>query len=1014
MPVAAFPLPLVGRSAELALLGDALARAAAGSGSTLLLAGEGGVGKTRLAQAALDDAARRGFVAALGRAYAVETGIPYAPWADALLPLLRGLEPGALAVLTRGGEADLAQLFPSLADAAAHRGAGVAAPAAPAAPASSEQKAQLHWRLAQLLSRLAARRPLLVVLENLQWADASSLELLHFVARQLGAARVLLVGTYNEAERDLAPLLRTAEQSLASLGAARTVHVAPLRPDDTATLARAALGAAASPELADRLHDRTRGNAFFLEETLKALVDAVGGTADATAVAALADAALPRSVRDAALARLDRLGAVAREVAELAAVLGARTPYPVLRALVPRPEGELVAALEELGRRAVLVDAGDGAGGAGAEGDGADGDAYDFAHPILRDVLYEGLGRPRARLLHAAVAGTLERHYGRAADAHADELAFHFARAGGGEAPGKAARYLVLAGRAAVGRYANREAAGYLQRALDLAEAGTDAGEADVAELVPLLARVRQRLGEYDAAAALWARARDAAAQRADAAAVAHAERHLGLGCYWSGRHDEALAHYDAGLCTAADAGDEPTLVRLRLARGNCLQALGRHAEARDEALAALAIAERLGDAALLARVHRALLLLYAWTGPTGPARAHGAEVVRLAAAAGDRPVEWSAHWALAMLEGLTGHAAAIEHHLTESDRIADELHSPLLRLWSAEVAIEYLSGVGRWQEALALADRTIPAARALGQRTLLPRLLVWTGLVWRGIGDLPRARALIDEAWTLSGAGDADATARDLSGVVVAHTGLAGCHVTAGEWRQALDVGERGLAIAERAGYVVWSVYRLLPFVIESALWLGDFERAALHVARLRRDSAQLEHGLGLAWADTSDALIAFLTGPRDAAAGMLQDAVARLEAVPYVFDAARVRRMTAQALVAAGDREGAVRELRLAHDAFARIGAERELAGTRDRLRELGARPPVKAVSAGTAGMTGRELEIARLVARRCSNKEIATTLDVSPRTVSTHLSNIFTKLGVGSRGELADLVREEGLLE
>ena len=95
-------------------------------------------------------------------------------------------------------------------------------------------------------------------------------------------------------------------------------------------------------------------------------------------------------------------------------------------------------------------------------------------------------------------------------------------------------------------------------------------------------------------------------------------------------------------------------------------------------------------------------------------------------------------------------------------------------------------------------------------------------------------------------------------------------------------------------------------------------------------------------------------------------------------------------------------------------RLGPERELAGTRERLRELGARPPARAVSAGTAGMTGRELEIARLVARRRSNKEIGAALDVSPRTVSTHLSNIFTKLGVGSRGELADLLREEGLLE
>jgi DNA-binding CsgD family transcriptional regulator len=134
----------------------------------------------------------------------------------------------------------------------------------------------------------------------------------------------------------------------------------------------------------------------------------------------------------------------------------------------------------------------------------------------------------------------------------------------------------------------------------------------------------------------------------------------------------------------------------------------------------------------------------------------------------------------------------------------------------------------------------------------------------------------------------------------------------------------------------------------------------------------------------------------------------------VPVVADAARVRRQLARVLAMTGDHEGATHELRAVHDVFVRLGAERELILARKQLRDLGARPPARSTTSGAEGLTSRELEIVRLVAARKSNKEIGRALDISPRTVSTHLTNIFTKLGVGSRGELADFVRERGLFE
>jgi DNA-binding CsgD family transcriptional regulator len=181
-----------------------------------------------------------------------------------------------------------------------------------------------------------------------------------------------------------------------------------------------------------------------------------------------------------------------------------------------------------------------------------------------------------------------------------------------------------------------------------------------------------------------------------------------------------------------------------------------------------------------------------------------------------------------------------------------------------------------------------------------------------------------------------------------------------------------------------------------------------------MRRESLALGQQLGLAWADACDALVQQLRGNTERAVSLLRGAAEALEAIPFVADAARVRVQLARALAETGDREQATRELRRAHEVFAHLGAERELDATRDLLRELGARPPTRTATQGIAGLTGREIEIVRLVAARRSNKEIGTALGISARTASTHLSNIFAKLGVESRGELADKAREAGLLE
>ena len=977
------------------LIASLLRDARKGAGKTLIVSGEGGVGKTRILTEASARARQDGWNVVTGRAYAVETGIPYALFSDALLPFIRSIEPGSLAVLTRGGAAELAYLFPALGSSGDRERAGAGLDA-------SDFKARLLWNFSQFLGRLAAKQPLLLILENLQWADASSLELLHFVARQIPSHPIALLVSYNEAERDGNAVLRTTEQSLLKLGVAGQQRIGALSHADVGTVIEKIFGVDQSSvtQFTALLYGWTRGNAFFMEETLKWLIESkVLHQQDGRWVGwEVESLQLPPNVRDAVGSRIDRLTPRARDLTNLAAVLGTRLTYDQIAAISPLGESDLADTLDELVTQRVFSES--------APGEPA---AYDFAHPILQQVAYSSLGTARARLLHASVAEALETFYGKKASEHAGELAFHFTQSHT-LAP-KAVMYLSEAGGTALRTYANREAASFLAAALQQLEHSGEGADRD--EILVNLARAKQRLGEYEEALVLWADARDTARVNKDYGALAMIENRMGLACFWSGNFEDALDHFAEGLQAGETVGDPTALARLHLAKGSCLQEMGRLEAAKAEVERALLVGEQTGSESILARAHRALMLLYAWTGPWNVSLDHGQKAIKLAESTHDSMLEWTAHWGMALVSGLTANSTDLLFHVRECQRLEEQLRSPLLPLLTAELSLQYASSIGDWDAGIATGERTIALARSLRQRTLLPRLLVWTGLIYLWRGELEKARAYMQEAWDISGAGTATPERIDVTTVVPAHMGLAAYHLETDNSAEAIRIGEAGLALADKLGYVAWSLQWILPVVGEAALWIRDFERAERHSQRMRRDAERLGHKLGLAMADACDGMLLLFRDQNALdAIPLLESAIERLEALPMPDVASRVRRVLAECRRDSGDKEGAMREFRAAHEVFAGLGAQIELDAVRNQIRELGARPPSRTVASGMAGLTGRELEIARMVAHRKSNKEIGAALDISSRTVSTHLSNIFGKVGVESRGELADYVRANSL--
>lgn len=993
-------LPLVGRRADIGALRLALDDALDGRGRTMLLTGEPGVGKSRLL-ALLDQEARgRRMQVAAGRGFSVESGVPYGAFADALAAPLQALEAGTITVLARGAEDDLRAIMPAF--------PGSRADARPRSTADGDGKARLLWIATQFLTRLAARQPLLLVLDNAQWADPSSLELLHFLARQIEGVPLLLVLAYADDELEPRALLQEVCRSLLASRQATHRRIEPLTQQDLTELLQRtfAIARADAEAHASVLFRHTSGNPFFVEETLKSLVTAgrIRRRGDAWIIEEAIPAHLPATVRDAVRVRLDALSAPARRVAEFAALVDGPASLSLLErtsGLEPEP---LADTIDELVHKRILVEEKrDGSG------------EYAFGHPMLQALVREELSAARERALHARIASALESLHGSAGDARASEIARHLVR--GHELGGddRALRYLAAAGRDALERRADVEAVRWLGEARTIAERLGDVRE--LRTLHEEFGIALQRTGDTSRALHEWAQALTLAESAADLDASARLLYRLGQESARAGDAHDGLDRLDQAEAAARRAARPDLEIKVRVARAKTLQALGRHALAITCANETLALAQALGDHGLEARVHQLLLQLQSWTGPVDEARAHGERALALSDAGDDAEVAWASHWAMGMLAGFTGDAAGAERHQRQATRLAESLSSPLLLAMTAEITIEHASGTGRWDEGLALAEQTIPVARVIAPQSLLPRLLVWTGLMVLARDETERARALFEEAWRLSdaeraveGLGRSGAELANVHNAILAHTGMGHYWLARGAWQRALTYGERGLAIADRYGYIAWAIHRLIPLILEAGLWLQQYDRVAELAERLRTQSAAFDHRLGLAWAKAAHALVARLRDHHPDAARQILDAADDLDAVPFVLHAARLRRNAAQLLEADGDVIAAVRELRKAHDVFARIGAERELRETRSQLRSLGVRLPPRTATTGVGSLTGRELEIARAVANRLSNKQIGATLDISARTVSTHLSNIFQKLGIDSRGALADRVRDD----
>ena len=457
---AAGQMPLVGREQELAFLADGWQAALRGGCSLLLVSGEAGVGKTRLAQEFADLQRWQGVRVLQGRCYEFERLLPYQPVAEAIRALPLAAAAAAAAAVPGWVIAQAARLVPEI------FGREPALPETASAPQGAQGEAQerLFEAVSRFLAQLADQAPLLLVLEDLHWATDSTLQLLHYLARAVVAQPVLIVGTLRPEAIPPAHPLATLGRRLERDGLARRLGLPRLSTAAVATLIGQLSGDGEGARLlAARLYRETEGNPFYLIETIKALFEQ--GAIRVEAGAWRADYAalgrgrlpLPASVSETIAARVGRLSKAAQDAVRVAAVAGREFDFDLLREAWGKGEEATLAALDDLLRQRLV-----------AEAVGTAGSDYAFTHHKIQEVVYEGLPRHRRLYLHGQVGLALERSL--RANAGAVELAWHFEQARQLDAglTGKATTYLLQAGQQAERQSANQEALSYYQRGLDI------------------------------------------------------------------------------------------------------------------------------------------------------------------------------------------------------------------------------------------------------------------------------------------------------------------------------------------------------------------------------------------------------------------------------------------------------------------------------------------------------------------------------------------------------------------
>ena len=924
---------MIGRAAELGSLETALTELPRGGSTALEFTGEPGIGKTRLLAELEARADARGYLVLAGSASELESDLPFGVFVDALDAYVKGLEPRRLDAMDPEARAELPQILPSL-------------------PASDGAKAMLqieryrtHRAVRGLLEALAAPKPLVLILDDLHWADPGSIELLGALLRRPPDASVLIALAVRP--RQVPKRLAAA---LARAQALARIDLAALALDE----ARELIGAAE----AEAVYEQSGGNPFYLQQLMR-----------------FPDA---RTVGAALAEELATLGGSERRVLEGAAVAGDPFEPDMAAAAADVPEATALDVLDALLDRDLVRPT-------------EVPRRFRFRHPLVRHAIYEAapggwrLGaheRCAAALAERGAAAAMRAHHVEHAAAYGDMEAVALLREAGEE----------IAQRTPAG------AARWFDAALRLLPAAAPPPER-ISLLAPL-ARAHVATGRLDEArAAVLECIRMVPGEVRLVVACAGIERAMG-------RQDAARARLLEALDALPDpAAPEAAALMIDLGIDASLGMDYRRSQVWGER--ALAVARPLGDRSLIAAATGVCALGLACAGAAAEAEPYYDEAVALVDAMPDDELAVRLD-ALASVAAAEGYLDRFEQGLAHARRgfeigRATGRGDLLPVLYPA--AATAVSGLGRLPVAAEILDGAIEGARLADNPHALAWNLLTLGLVHVLAGDVEASLTAVEESVDVSrgvDSGGIASFARVIHGhaliehgdhergveTLIAATGAENLPTVPGPWRAwALDHLTKGCLALGRNDAAVEAAREAEAVAASTGL------RFAAAAARRARARIVLEQGDAVAAAEHALASVA--------AAG---EVGAQLEA-------AVSRVIAGRALVETGDAARAAEELEQAAAAFEECGALRRRDEAERELGKLGKRRHRRTRRGpgefGMESLTERELEVARLVVDRRTNAQIAAELFLSTKTVESHMRNLFRKLDVSSRVEVARVV-------
>ncbi|PWU25180.1 MAG: hypothetical protein C5B48_02610 [Candidatus Rokuibacteriota bacterium] len=674
----------VGRERELEVLLSGFAETLASRGRLILLVGEPGIGKSRLADELAARARARGAGVLVGRCWEAGGAPAYWPWVQSLRVLIRETDPETLRAQLGAGAPDLAQLLPELRHLF---------PDLPEPPAMEAESARfrLFEAASAFLKRAADSRPLVLVLDDLHAADQPSLLLLQFLARELGESRLLVLGAYRNVDPSPADPLTTTLTELTREPVTSIVALAGLDEQDVRRFIELTSGESAANELVAVIHEETEGNPLFVGEIVRLLT--AEGSLPESGVPRLA---IPQSVRDVIARRLRHLSQECNRVLVLASVLGREFALEALGPVAGVSENELLETLDQAMVAGVISDV-----------PGSPGHLR-FAHVLIRDTLYDGLTTARRVRLHRLAVEALEALYGQEPGPHLAELAYHCTA---GSEFAKGLHYAQLAGDRALALLAYEEAARLYQSALD---AGELSGLTDETRCELLLS-----LSEAEARAGNTPVAKEVALEAAEIARKLELPGQLARAAVnYSGRLAWARAGDDDRLVPLLEEalralGDTDIELRARLLARLAGALRDEHSRERRDTLSreAVELSRRLGNAAALAYALDGRALAIFAPDSLAEVLAIANELIPLGKQIGDGERVLQGHADRFVVAVTLGDVGTAKADLDAAIRIADELRQPAqLGLVYAVQAMVGLAE-GRLGEAEELVERAFTFA---------------------------------------------------------------------------------------------------------------------------------------------------------------------------------------------------------------------------------------------------------------------------------------------------------------